>query len=58
MFFSHLFFNLHANAKKLTREADGKCDRAAQAFIAAIEAATGPPDYSTFRHASKFGAEK
>jgi len=49
MFFFTLFFRMCANAKTLTRDADGKCDRASQAFIAALEGITGPPDYSILK---------
>lgn len=49
MFFFNLWFRLWANAKTLTKDADGECDRAAQAFIAAMEDIAGPPDYSKLR---------
>lgn len=37
MFFFHLFFGWTATAKKLARDANGKCDRALQALVSSIE---------------------
>jgi hypothetical protein len=53
MFFFRLFFRLCANAKSMTQEGDGKCDRACQALILALEGITGPPDYSVLRASSE-----
>lgn len=53
IFFFNLFSGIYANAKILQRDADGKCDRATQALVTALEEITGPPNYSILHPQSK-----
>lgn len=56
MFFFHLFSEWTGAAKRLARDANGKCDRALQAVVTAIESSMNHsnPDYNLFQRDNRF----